>query len=101
MLLNVHDTTDFNTICDLLYRHLSGEIKLEGYALESEFNSIMESNYALYHSSCRNKSIFANIPEITMDMVRNIFNKYFDTDAKLIARYGEKEFCRLRNRGLI
>lgn len=93
--------TDFNTICDLLYRYLSGEVKLEGYALESEFNSIMESNYALYHSSCRNKSIFANVPEMTMDMVRDVFNKYFDTDAKLMARYGEKEFCRLRSLGLI
>ena len=101
MLLNVHDTTDFNTICDLLYQHLSDEMKLEGYALESEFNSIMESNYALYHSSCRNKSIFANVPGMTMDMVRNIFNKYFDTDKKLMAKYGEKEFCRLRGLGLI
>lgn len=101
MLLNVHNTTDFNTICDLLYRHLSGEMKLEGYALESKFNSIMENNYSLYYRGNRAESLFADVPEMTMDMVRNVFNKYFNTDAKLLARYGEKEFCRLRGLGLI
>lgn len=100
-MLNLHNNTDFFAICDLLYRHLSGEMKLEGYALESKFNSVMEYNYSLYYRGNRAESLFADVPELTMDMVREVFNKYFDTDKKLMAKYGEKEFCRLRSLGFI
>lgn len=93
-------TKDFYAICNALYDSLRNT-GLSGRELETEFNEIMQRDYALYFRGNREDSLFADVEQLTMDMVRDVMNKYFSIDARLMEQFGEEKFWNLRNRGLI
>ena len=93
-------TGNFYAICEALYDSLHNT-GLSGRELEAKFNEILQKDYALYFRGSREDSLFSDVEQLTMDMVRDVMNKYFSVDARLMEQFGEEKFWNLRNRGLI